>query len=79
MKKVTMNLTDQDVRNTEILTKRLHARNKALTVSSALAITEGLTRKIQDGGELLIRRKDGSMETVIIAGLDTANHAGRHD
>ena len=51
MRKVTMNLTDQDIRNTETLTARLHSRSKALTVSSALAITEGLTRKIAEGGE----------------------------
>ena len=65
-----MNLTDQDIRNTETLTTRLHSRSKALTVSSALAIAEGLTRKIADGGELIVRKKDGSMETVIIAGLN---------
>ena len=45
-----MNLTDQDIRNTETLTARLRSRSKALTVSSALAITEGLTRKITEGG-----------------------------
>ena len=65
-----MNLTEQDIRNTETLTARLHSRSKALTVSSALAIAEGLTRKIADGGELIVRKKDGSMETVIIAGLN---------
>ena len=74
MKKVTMNLTDRDISNTEVLTKRLNLRNKASTVSSALAITEGLTRKIVSGEELLIRKKDGSMETVIIAGLNGANN-----
>ena len=74
MKKVTMNLTDRDISNTEVLTKRLNLRNKASTVSSALAITEGLTRKIVSGEELLIRKKDGPMETVIIAGLNGANN-----
>ena len=74
MKKVTMNLTDRDISNTEVLTKRLNLRNKASTVSSALAITEGLIRKIVSGEELLIRKKDGSMETVIIAGLNGANN-----
>ena len=67
-------LTDRDISNTEVLTKRLNLRNKASTVSSALAITEGLTRKIVSGEELLIRKKDGSMETVIIAGLNGANN-----
>ncbi len=69
MKKVTMNLTDRDIHNTEVLTRRLNLRNKASTVSSALAITEGLTGKIERGGELLIRKRDGSVEVVVIAGL----------
>ncbi len=69
MKKVTMNLTDRDIANTEILTIRLDTRNKASTVSSALAITEGITRKIEEGGELIVRKKDGSLETLFVAGL----------
>lgn len=69
LKKVTMNLTERDIANAEILTARLHSRNKASTVSTALAIIEGLTRRIEDGGELIVRRKDGSIETVLIAGL----------
>ncbi len=73
LKKVTMNLTERDVANTEYLTVRLNSRNKASTVSSALAIAEGITRKIEDGGELLIKKKDGSTETVVIAGLSGAN------
>ncbi len=72
LKKVTMNLTERDIANAEILTARLHSRNKASTVSTALAIMEALTRKIEDGGELIVRKKDGSIETVLIAGLDGA-------
>jgi len=64
-----MNLTENDVRNTTILVERLHARNKASAVSAALAIAEGLTRKIEEGGELIVRRKNGMDETVIIPGL----------
>ena len=67
--KVTTNLTENDVRNTEILVRRLHSRNKASAVSGALAIAEGLTRKIEDGGELIDRRRNGIDETVIIPGL----------
>lgn len=74
MRKVTMNLTDRDIENTEVLIRRLNLRNKASTVSSALAITEGLTRKMVSGDELLIRKRDGSMEAVIIAGLGGANN-----
>lgn len=70
LKKVTMNLTERDIANAEMLTARLHSRNKASTVSTALAIMEGLTKKIEDGGELIVRKKDGSIETVLIVGLD---------
>ena len=70
LRKVTMNLTENDVRNTEILVRRLHARNKASAVSGALAIAEGLTRKIEDGDELIVRRRNGTDETVIIPGLN---------
>ena len=69
LKKVTMALTEWDIANTERLVERLHARNRATAVSSALAITEGLTRKIAEGGELMIRRKDGTVETVVITGM----------
>ena len=72
LKKVTMNLTQRDLDNAEALTERLHSRTKASTVSAALAITEGITRRIVDGNELMIRKKDGSLETVVIAGLDAA-------
>ncbi|MCY4227839.1 MAG: hypothetical protein OXF20_09155 [Gammaproteobacteria bacterium] len=68
-RKVTMNLTENDIRNTNILVDRLHARNKASAVSEALAIAEGLTRKIEEGGELIVRGKNGINETVIIPGL----------
>ena len=37
-----MNFTDRDIRNTDILTTRLNLRNKASTVSNALAITESM-------------------------------------
>ena len=67
--KVTMNLTENDVRNTEILVDRLHARNRASAVSGALAIAEGLTRRIEEGGELIVRGRNGTHETVIIPGL----------
>lgn len=69
IKKVSMGLTEWDIANTEILMKRLHSRNKASAVSSALAITEGITRRLADGGELMIRKKDGTLESVMITGM----------
>ena len=72
MKKVTMNLTERDIANTEFLTTRLNSRNKASTVSAALAITQGIAEKLEDGGELIVRKKDGSIETLVITGLSGA-------
>ena len=77
LKKVTMNLTQSDINNTEILVRRLNARNKASAVSSALAIAEGFTRKIEEGDELIVRRRNGGSEMVIIPGIVPAQFGGR--
>ena len=69
LKRVTMKLTENDIRNTESLQRRLHTRNKASAVSGALAIAEALTRRIEDGGELIIRQRNGVSETMIIPGM----------
>ena len=69
MKKVTMNLTERDIQNTESLNRRLHSRSKASTVSSALAIAEEITHSIEQGEEVLIRTKGGTLERVFIAGV----------
>ena len=69
MKKVTMNLTDRDVTIAEELTKKLNSRSKASTVSNALAITNELADLVGDGGTLLRRNSDGSMERIVITGL----------
>lgn len=67
--KVTMNLTERDVKNTEKLTTRLHSRSKAATVSTALSVTAALADIIADGGTLMVRNRDGSMEGITIIGL----------
>ena len=69
LRKVTMNLTYRDIENTASLSRRLHSRTKASAVSSALAIAEGITKRIAHGEEVLIRRKDGSVERMFIAGV----------
>ena len=69
LKKVTMSLSEWDVQNTATLVERLHSRNRAAAVSSALAITEGLTRRIEQGDELVLRKKNGTLERVMIAGM----------
>ena len=67
--KVTMNLTQRDIENAEILQRRLDSRSKASAVSSALVIAEGITERVELGEQVLIRKKDGSMEQVLIPGV----------
>lgn len=67
--KVTMNLTDRDVKNAEKLSEQFHTRSKAEAVSAALTITSSLSDLLQGGKELIIRNKDGDLEKIIIPGL----------
>lgn len=69
MRKVTMNLTERDVRNTERLRHKLHTRSNAEAVSAALSITSSLSDMLEDNKELIIRNKKGDIEKVIIPGL----------
>ena len=64
-----MNLTEHDIETTEKLTHKLNSRSKASAVSSALSIADTLTDLLKDGGTLLKRDRDGSMERIIITGL----------
>lgn len=70
LKKVTMNLTDRDVGNAEILQDLLRARNKASAVSSALSLATVLATRIKRGEMLYLRGEDGLTERVFIPGLD---------
>ena len=69
LKRVTMQLAERDFQNAEELLKRFNAQNKAEVVSNALSITEGLTREVQNGNEIIIRRRDGALCPVTIKGI----------
>ena len=71
--KVTMNLTQRDIENAELLQRRLDSRSKASAVSSALVIAEGITERVELGEQVLIRKKDGSMEQVLIPGVRSSD------
>ena len=71
LKKVTMNLTDRDVGNAEMLQDLLRARNKASAVSSALSLTAVLATRIERGEKLYLRGEDGLTERVFMPGLGT--------
>lgn len=67
--KVSMNLTDRDIRNTESVRNLFHVRTNADAVSAALGITRSLGEMVKNGKELLIRNKKGEIEKVLIPGL----------
>jgi hypothetical protein len=64
--KVTMNLTDKDVANTEGLQSLTGSRTKAQAVSTALSVTKLLAQKMSEGGEVFIKTKDGGIEKLVI-------------
>lgn len=66
--KVTMNLTQKDVDNTEQLTKQLNSRSKAATVSAALSLTATIMDAKKKGADIMVRNPDGTMERLVITG-----------
>ena len=68
--KVSMNLTDRDIKNTENVRQLFHARTNADAVSAALGIARSLGEMIKNGDELLIRNKKGELQKILIPGLD---------
>ncbi len=56
-------------KNTEMLSEKLHTRSKAEAVSAALNITAFLSKKLDNGNELIIKNKTGEMEQIFIPGL----------
>jgi len=67
--KVSMNLTERDIKNTENVRNLFHVRTNADAVSAALGITRSLGEMIKNGKELLIRDKNGEISKVLIPGL----------
>ena len=68
-RKVTLSLSERDLDKAKALGERIHARSRGAAVSMALAIAEELTRGIPEGDELMIRKPDGTLQKVWIAGL----------
>jgi len=68
--KISMNLTDRDIRNTEAVRRMLHVRTNADAVSAALGITKSLADLVKEGGEVLIKNKNGEVQRLFIPGLN---------
>lgn len=67
--KVTMNLSERDLANTDTLVSLTHSRSKAQAVSTALSVTKLLVQRMAGGSEVLIRGRDGKLETLVIPEL----------
>jgi hypothetical protein len=67
--KVTMNLSDRDIANTDALVALTGSRSKAAAVSTALSVTKLLASRMSRGSEVLIRGKDGKIESLVIPEL----------
>jgi len=66
LKKVTMQLTDRDIENTEHLRNMTHSRSNAAAVSTALSLATLLGESIQKGGKILIEDRDGKLREVVL-------------
>lgn len=73
LKKISMNLTERDITNTESVRNMFHVRTNADAVSAALGITKSLADMVKKGNEVLIRNKKGEIHKLLIPGLDTDN------
>jgi hypothetical protein len=69
MPKVTMSLTDRDAQNTDLIREATLARSNAGAVSIALSLTSFIVSRMQEGGELLLRGRDGEVERIVMAEL----------
>ncbi len=68
--RVTMNLTEKDVNNTENVKHKFHSRSNAEAVSVALSISSSLADIIKKGDYVYIKSKNGETEKIIIPGLN---------
>jgi hypothetical protein len=70
MAKVTMNLTDPDIENTDEIYCATGARSKAHAVSIALSLTRFIIDALrQPGTQLLIRDAQGNCERIVMPEL----------
>ncbi|MFQ5348547.1 MAG: hypothetical protein ACE5ED_12040 [Rhodothalassiaceae bacterium] len=68
--KVTMNISERDRENTEVLSGLLNVRSKAQVVSTALELLRFLAEaRAKEGAELLLRRANGEIERVLVPEL----------
>ena len=77
-KKVTMNLTDRDIDNADVIYETTHARAKAHAVSSALSLTRFIIDELKQrpGTDILLRNPDGSQVRLVMPELEQLSKTG---
>lgn len=71
MRKVTMELTERDVENTQFLRDTLQARSNAQVVSIALSLAKFIVSALREPDtQLLIRNPDGTLDRVLMPELE---------
>jgi hypothetical protein len=70
MEKVTMNLTEADIKNAQFVEEAIHARSKAQAIGTSLSLAAELLKLLANGqNKLLIEKKDGTVRQIIIPGV----------
>lgn len=64
-----MNLTQKDIDNTELLSKKLKLKNHAETVSTALSLTASILEAKKKGGDIMVCNHDGINIIFTIKGI----------
>ena len=72
MTKVTMNLTERDIENTNDIVSATQSRSKAQAVSTALALTRFIINTMRDhpGTQIILRTPDGKTERLVMPELE---------
>lgn len=78
MRKVTMELTDRDVDNTQFLRDVLNARSNAQVVSIALSLTRFIVSALRDSNaQLLLRNPNGQVDRVVMPELENISREAK--
>src|SRR5438105_2021061 len=78
MRKVTMDITDRDVENTQFLRDVLRARSNAQVISIALSLMRFIvTALLVPNTQILIKNPDGTLDRIVVPELQ--NITGRYE
>ena len=79
MIKVTMNLTEKDVSNTDDIYHWISARSKAQAVSTALSLTRFVLNALRTPGTKLLLETPDGMERVVMPEFENLPRVGERE